>query len=68
MSSANTCPICGGTGKKLRSFYPDLGDSTDNALYVTCRGCSGSGIIFVPTSHPTPWPRREPREWRWPYK
>lgn len=38
------CPVCGGTGRKRRSFYPDLGPAGSNE-WVHCRSCHGSGVI-----------------------
>lgn len=61
MSNAQCCPVCGGRGKKLATFYPDIPRDTACAMeYVTCRGCNGSGVIVVPTTYPpmaptAPW-------------
>ena len=76
---AQTCPICNGTGKVHHSKYPDLEESTDAAQYVICRGCSGTGIIYVPTTyppyippivpvepyHPHPWQKYPREKWYW---
>lgn len=42
------CPICGGTGKVARGFYPDHGDACSSAdeWWVECRTCDGDGIVW----------------------
>jgi len=39
------CPVCEGRGFLLESFYTD-DDSTASGYYVTCRTCSGKGIVW----------------------
>ena len=45
MAHAETCPICGGTGKFR---YPLLdGSSSATPLESTCHGCGGLGWVTV---------------------
>jgi len=67
--SWQTCPVCNGTGKVPRSFYPDLGppgsSTADN--YVECRSCYGRGVLQSTVYPPyTPKPPYEPHP-VWPY-
>lgn len=39
----NVCPLCGGSGKRLR---PPYGYGTTAILDEPCNGCGGSGIII----------------------
>jgi DnaJ-class molecular chaperone len=60
MSNAQCCPICGGTGKVLSTFYPDIPQTTGTQMHTTCRGCGGTGVITTPTTYPLPRPPARP--------
>jgi len=43
------CPVCGGTGTKPANFYEPFcqGEGTTvNNYPVTCKACTGSGIVW----------------------
>jgi len=62
MAHAETCPVCGGTGKK-----PDPKCMDDS--YAKCHGCDGKGWVEVgndniPVPYPVPVPTPAPSPWQ----
>ena len=43
-STAQSCPVCSGRGQVESEFYNNGVPTT--AMYVTCRSCSGSGVVW----------------------
>jgi formate dehydrogenase maturation protein FdhE len=41
----SVCPVCGGRGLVMASFYPDLASGADGGGYVKCRSCQGQGVL-----------------------
>ncbi len=47
--SASRCPICGGRGFVLASYYNSVQTKTwtaSDTSTTTCRACNGRGVVF----------------------
>lgn len=53
------CPVCNGTGTVDAEFYQPKGYTT-TANYVTCRSCSGKGVLWSPSEGKLPPVKPEP--------
>ena len=54
MSHAETCPVCGGSGKLSGD------DRSPMPICQTCHGCSGRGWVTIQDPY-TPYPPRRPK-------